>query len=240
VSDHVSEDLVALLRGELSPIPTRAVASHLHTCGECTSELIAVAVAHGSLVAAARAEAELAPQIPRSVPEASPASLIDAGAEQPPLRFRPRRYPHIRMLVAAAAAVLIVGGGTALGLTLSHPGSKAPVVALVTLAALETPSSAQGSAVVTAVGTTRDMSISTAGLPPPPANDFYEVWLLQPATNKMLPVGVLSPSGTGSYALSASVMGQFSAVDVSLQANNGNPAHSDTSVLRGLVHPQPT
>jgi hypothetical protein len=54
----------------------------------------------------------------------------------------------------------------------------------------------------------------------------------------MLPVGVLSPSGTGSYALSASVMGQFSAVDVSLQANNGNPAHSDTSVLRGLVQPE--
>jgi hypothetical protein len=79
------------------------------------------------------------------------------------------------------------------------------------------------------------MFITTSRLPKLAPNEFYEVWLLQPATNKMLPVGVLSPSGTGSYALTAQVMSQFSAVDVSLQANNGDPAHSSLSVLRGSV-----
>ena len=79
------------------------------------------------------------------------------------------------------------------------------------------------------------MSISTSGLPALPSDEFYEVWLLQPKTNKMLPVGVLAPSGTGSYGLSDPVMTDFTAVDVSLQANDGNPVHSLLTVLSGFV-----
>jgi len=61
------------------------------------------------------------------------------------------------------------------------------------------------------------------------------VWLLDPATLKMLPMGVLSPSGHGEYSVSATIMNGYSAVDVSLQANNGNPAHSQTSVMRAYL-----
>ena len=34
--------------------------------------------------------------------------------------------------------------------------------------------------------------------------------------------------------MGADVMAGYSAVDISLQANDGNPAHSTTSVLRGF------
>jgi hypothetical protein len=79
------------------------------------------------------------------------------------------------------------------------------------------------------------MHVVTAGLPPLAANHFYEVWLLQPRTNKMLALGVLSVTGTSTFTISRPLMSQFSAVDISLQDNNGRPEHSSTSVLRGQV-----
>jgi hypothetical protein len=100
---------------------------------------------------------------------------------------------------------------------------------------LDAPTQAAGAVTVRALGETREMLITTKRLPKLLPDQFYEVWLLQPATNKMLPVGVLPPSGSGSFELAAVVMSQFSAIDVSLQANNGDPAHSSRSVLRGLV-----
>jgi hypothetical protein len=51
----------------------------------------------------------------------------------------------------------------------------------------------------------------------------------------MMPMGTLPPSGQASYGVSASLMAGYSAVDISLQANNGNPAHSAVSVLRGSL-----
>jgi hypothetical protein len=47
-------------------------------------------------------------------------------------------------------------------------------------------------------------------------------------------MGVLAPSGDTTYRVEGDLAGGFSAVDISLQANNGNPAHSDQSVLRAV------
>jgi hypothetical protein len=88
---------------------------------------------------------------------------------------------------------------------------------------------------VFADGTTRSLTVETHRLPEPAPQRFYEVWLLDPATRKMLPMGVLSPSGRGNYSVSAGIMAGYSAVDVSLQANDGDPAHSETSVLRAQL-----
>ena len=81
-------------------------------------------------------------------------------------------------------------------------------------------------------GPARTLTLRTSGLPQPQPASFYEVWLFDPTTTKMLPMGVLPPSGTGAYAVRADIMAGYSAVDVSLQADNGDPAHSHTSVLR--------
>jgi anti-sigma-K factor RskA len=111
----------------------------------------------------------------------------------------------------------------------------APVSAVAALRHLDAPASASGSVIVHSMGTTQLMRITTGGLSRAPSNYFYEVWLLRPATNKMLSVGILPPSGVGSFELSSSLMSQYSAIDVSLQANDGNAAHSSQSVLRGPI-----
>jgi hypothetical protein len=79
------------------------------------------------------------------------------------------------------------------------------------------------------------MIVTTTGLPVLQANHFYEVWLLAPTTNKMLPLGVLSVTGRSTFTISRPLMSQFSAIDISLQDNDGRPQHSKTSVLRGTV-----
>jgi anti-sigma-K factor RskA len=79
------------------------------------------------------------------------------------------------------------------------------------------------------------MIVRTRDLAGLSSQKFYEVWLLDPATQKMLAVGVLPPSGNGDYEVTAGLMAGYSAVDVSLQSDDGNPAHSQTSVLRALL-----
>ena len=230
MSGHCDEELFALLSGELGRDETREVVAHLRECGQCTSELVSVAVAFGSLRAARRAQDALAPRV--SDVEV-PVTVTAAGAdEQPALQFRPRQG-H-RMLALVASIVVFVALATGIGLALSRH-STPPISAMASLHHLDAPRVATGEATVRTIGTTQQMDVATTGLPPAPANHYYEVWLLQPATNKMLPVGVLSPAGSSTYAVAGSIMAQYSAVDISLQANDGSTAHSSMSVLRGSV-----
>jgi anti-sigma-K factor RskA len=226
MTDHCSEELSALLSGELGREETYRVVAHLRECGECTGELVSVAVAHGSLRAARRAEESLSPD-----PDAR---VRETLRDQPPLRLsraRTHRWPY---LGAAAALLAVVAIG--LGLVLGHT-SRPPVYAVATLHHMDAPATATGRVTVRATSRVKEMGVVTTGLPALPANHYYEVWLLQPQTNKMLPVGLLPPSGQGTYAVSGAIMSQYSAVDISLQTNDGNPVHSKFSVLRGTVVP---
>ena len=100
---------------------------------------------------------------------------------------------------------------------------------------IKAPPGTSGTVAVYAQGSTRTLRVEALGLPEPTSHDFYEVWLLDPATQKMMAMGVLAPSGGGEYSVSANIMAGYSAVDISLQTNDGNPAHSQTSVLRAYL-----
>jgi hypothetical protein len=78
------------------------------------------------------------------------------------------------------------------------------------------------------------MTISTERLPAPGSGHFYYAWLLDPATQKMLPLGVVTPDGSTRFEVASELVGRYHAVDISLQDDDGNPAHSATSVLRAV------
>jgi anti-sigma-K factor RskA len=59
------------------------------------------------------------------------------------------------------------------------------------------------------------------------------VWLLDPDAGTVFAVGVLPPDGQARFTLPASVVGRYQAIDVSLEADDGDPAHSKRSLLRG-------
>lgn len=249
MTEHVEEDLLALLTGELDRATTAVVAGHLRNCEPCRARLVDSAVVHGSLRSISRAEAQLRvpeydlAQSAEANPGVSGVSDSQAQAQAPaPLSLSPTpsRHRHrasaVTAVAAVAAAVIIglVGLGWAVGRQ-SPTAPVPPVSAVASLRHLDAPAFATGVVIVRSIGSTRQMHIRIDGLGPAAPNHFYEVWLLRPATNKMLPVGILPPSGAASFEISSSLMSQYSAIDVSLQANDGDATHSSQSVLRGPI-----
>ncbi len=247
-SGHAPPDLVGLLAGEVARDGTVAIGRHLKVCPSCTEELIDLAVAHAALTSAARADRDLAlpPRVPSREHSAGGPSvwsepvLDPEAAALPPLTLpaqsdeAPRQPRRWGVIMAVAAGVVALGAlGAAVVAGDRSPGQ--PVVAQGSLQPLQAPSSATGTVTVLAGGATRHMIVRTRDLSTPSTDNFYEVWLFDPATQKMLPVGVLPPSGNGDYQVSAGLMAGYSAVDLSLQADDGNPAHSQTSVLRASL-----
>jgi anti-sigma-K factor RskA len=232
MTNHCEHELPLLLAGELDREATIETANHLRECDNCTRELIGISVAYGSINAARRIEREFGLDFV-GADKALLDSAVTVKMDQPPLRVNPRQSRRRNWEIAAAAVtVAVVGVGIGVGL---HRSTTPPVSAVATLHHLVAPATATGTVTVRLSGATEHMNVTTAGLPAAPNNKFYEVWLLQPETNKMLPVGLLSPTGQGTFSVAAPIMAQYSSVDISLQTNDGNPAHSTTSVLRGPV-----
>ncbi|MFZ0251729.1 MAG: anti-sigma factor [Acidimicrobiales bacterium] len=247
---HEQLDLIGLLAGKTDRDETIAMTRHLKVCPTCTEELIDVVLAHAALSSAARVNRTLA--LPPGAPSGDPSGARPAVSSGPgtpslppltlpmkrgkgPRATRAPRSPRRLAVVVTVAAALVGLGALGASVVASHRSTGQPVVAQGSLQALQAPPSATGTVTVLAEGATRHMIVLTRDLSSPSSNEFYEVWLLDPATQKMLPVGVLPPSGDGDYAVTAGLMAGYSAVDVSLQRDDGNPVHSRTSVLRASL-----
>jgi hypothetical protein len=207
---HVVDDLPALLSGELERAGLSRVVKHLDDCDACRRDLVDISAANAALRAVA----------PVLAVESSP--VAPATVKQIPRRRRPQ-------LVGLAAAVVVLAGIASVPLSLRHHRSGVRTVDLV---AVGPSSSAGGTVSMTPTKAAQDMLVNAVDLAAPPAGSFYEVWLFNPASGKMLPVGVLSVTGASHYQLADDLVASYTKVDVSLQQDNGNPAHSNTSVLR--------
>jgi anti-sigma-K factor RskA len=215
MADHPI-DLGGLLRGELSNAEVIRISAHLEECASCRGELAELAVGHSLLVAASRR---------LGVDVVEPVAL-------PALPYRPR--PRSRRWVMAAAAAAVVIGAVAAGIavrTANEPDAGSRPFATATLEPVE--GSATGVVLMAhGAASTTQMTIEADDLPALDGGRFYYAWLLDPGTNKMLPLGQIGPGDTASFTLADDLLASYSAVDVSLQEDNGNPAHSVTSVLR--------
>lgn len=231
MAEHVTDDLPALLSGELSREQTAGVVQHLRACDSCRLTLVGSAAANGALRLSARELAVMVPAQPG--PDVAP-RVPDPERTLPPLA-RPRgRRPSRRLLLAGAAALAMMAtaGGIA---TIREAPSPTSGTAAVQTAALTAIAGGSARGLVTMRGPSEraEMTISTEGLSAPAPGQFYEVWLLDPKTLKMVGIGVLAPDGRASFRVPAGLVTAYRAVDVSLQRDNGDPRHSSKSVLRG-------
>lgn len=161
-------------------------------------------------------------------PEAPPPLGPPPDLQPEPVPQRPRRSRVLLPLaglaaaaVATAAVVLPSGGsGTA---TSGH------VLALRPLG------STSGRATLTLIG---DKAVlRAAGMPPSGPHDFYEAWLADDR-GRMVSMGAfrVHADGTASVSMPVAVdVGQYDLVDVSLEPDDGDPAHSATSVMRARL-----
>ncbi len=220
-SDHVAEDIPALLSGELDLDATRVVTDHLRACPQCRGDLVEIAAGVSLLRRLDRLQGAAA---------TGPGVHAPADATRAPvsdLAPRRRRSRIAWMAAAAAALVLVVGGITSAFVVGS--GSRGPDARVALTPVSDTP--ARGSVSMRASGPTESMVVK-ASLPATPPDRYYEVWLLDRQSGKMLPVGVLAPDGNGEYRLDGSIVGRYNSVDISLQKDDGTTQHSADSVLR--------
>jgi hypothetical protein len=227
--EQIVGDLPALLRGELSRDRLAEVVDHLESCETCRLELVAAAEGHSAVTAAVRTLR----QEPATVPVPAPAPASEpAGADHlPPLARPRRRLPRWQQGLAAAAAAVALVAVVLIGFD-RGAGPERPAVPVQTARLAPVTGDGSGQVTMRTPGSSTYMTISTTGLGPAGPGHFYYAWLLDPRTNKMLPLGQVGTDGRATFEVDSKLVGSYHAVDVSLQSDNGNPGHSDTSVLR--------
>jgi predicted anti-sigma-YlaC factor YlaD len=233
MDDHPVDDLPALLFGELSPDKATAVGDHLAGCDACRRELAEMATASAALRNVARRApagavpgdaatlAALEAEMAADTPAGSPLAPVGAPAVA---TAAPRRR---RLAVGLGAVALLALLALAIVIADIRGGAGTPVD-LAPLAG----SSGTGSARIADEGRTEVVVVDTSGLAQH-SGSFYEVWLMDQASGRLIPLGLLAPDGRGRFSVPAGLADRYRTVDVSLEADDGNPAHSGRSVLRG-------
>ena len=177
---------------------------------------------------------------PQEPPPLAPPARRHHGEPAPLPWWRRATAPTLRLspvVGAAAAAVLIVAGAGASALLGADGGSGSAGSPAATLALArfgEGPAGAGGRAFVTAHRGQRQVQVVGHGLAPNRGRTFYEVWMLRDATH-LISVGTFRVGADGRVRVTLPVSvdpGEYPIMDVSLEPDDGNPAHSHRSVLR--------
>ncbi|MCR2784548.1 MULTISPECIES: anti-sigma factor [unclassified Microbacterium] len=260
---HLDPELAALIAmGETDAADAQQL-DHLAQCPECADEVAAFAAAAGAARGALAAQPLLAPP-PRvwqaisaevgftgSAPvaaSASPADHLDDAPALAPLAATPagpragahrvargsrRRRFTLAIALAGTVAVAAVVAGVWVA---QDAGIQSPtIVAEATLDAFPDHEGAQGEALLedvdgrTQVVVTLDASV--------PDDGHREVWLIAADGSDLVSLGVLDGS-EGTFEVPAGVdLDRFTLVDVSQEADDGDPAHSGDSIVRGALEP---
>jgi hypothetical protein len=94
-----------------------------------------------------------------------------------------------------------------------------------------------GRAQLTLNGAGTEAELRAAGLPPSGTHDYYEAWLADDR-GRMVSMGTFRVGADGRADVHMEVavdVSRYALVDVSLEPDDGNPAHSDRSVLRARL-----
>jgi len=257
---HLDPDVAALIAMGDTDAATPEDVDHLAGCAECADEVAAFAAAAGaarvamasgplltppprvwdaisaevnSTVADASAQASASASTPPVVtppahPAAGPTRVVE-GSHRARRSGRRRRMPLTLALVGALAVVAVVAGVW----IVRDAGMQPTVVAEATLDPFPDHQGAQGEALLedvdgrTQVVVTLDATVPDEG--------HREVWLIAEDGSDLVSLGVLD-GDTGTFDVPDGVdLTRFRLVDVSQEADDGDPAHSGDSIVRGAL-----
>jgi len=181
---------------------------------------------------------ELARALPRVSPPAELYAQIERtlGLPTPPQEsaHRSRRFTRARLgLVGLAAAAAGAAAAITLAVTQSHGLGAA--AARATLAGPRQAGSLSGQAWLyrpdQAGG---ELRLELDGVPSPPSGEHYEVWVLPVGSQVMTAVGSFTPaSGQVGLLLPLPAPARYSAVEISIQADNGPACRAPTTLASG-------
>lgn len=226
---HLDDDeLIALATGDIDP--AGSAAEHLSTCARCRDEMASYSAAAALTATALAWDGEAAEPGPERVWAGISDTLGLSGSARPAQHRVRSRWPKA---LAAASAAVILSVGVALGVTQPWDSgdSGRTTVSTADLKPVSG-SGSRGTAEVVEQGDRNDLSVQADRLPL--RQGYYEVWLLDPASGKMVSMGNLGDDGTGDFPMPPGLdLRRYHVVDLSAEQYDGNPAHSADSVLRG-------
>jgi len=197
---------------------------HLAQCARCRNELETLR----DVTARARrsGRSEPLPYPPEGVWDNVVRELTASGElGLQPVRSASRWQPW------ALAAALVFAAVLAAAALLPLTGSE--VVATATLEALADVAPARAELVTEDEG--RTLIIEEIDLPA--TDGYYELWLLTPEGDGLISLGPVGPRVTVEVPPAIDT-DRFSVVDISREPQDGDPAHSTDSVLRGALEPE--
>jgi anti-sigma factor RsiW len=244
---HLDDEVLALLAlGERPGTPDEVAEAerHLASCARCSSEVDEL----GAVVRTARtvtpddALVDAPPHVWENVVRELGGTAEQASAPAPAdvvdLSEKRRSRGRLLPILAAACVGAVVGGiGVAVvtSSSSSDAGTQQQVLASTVLDPLNN-SGAQGTVEVLQTSSGPVVSVDVSGLKKAD-NGFYEVWLLDKEAQKLIALGTLDAGDKGTFVMPPGVsMNDFPVVDVSLEPNDGNPAHSKNSLVRGVLN----
>jgi anti-sigma-K factor RskA len=225
MSDRLSDYLL----GELEPGERAAFEAELREDPALRAEAERLSPVVARLLGLDRSAWEPPPALPPlpELPEAGPARAHRTRWWQRPLALRP--------LPVAALATVLLALGVAVGLLLADGEKQGEVSAgpVVSLAPVE-PGEAGAEGTATLASSGDRATVRLRGLPPSEDGQFYELWLLN-TVDDMVALGSFSVPDSGAIDVTVPLpgdAGRFSALDLSVEPDDGDPAHSTVSVLR--------
>jgi anti-sigma-K factor RskA len=230
---HLSADRLAALATDPTVEPEPSEVEHLSRCRACHDDVT-------ELGALAHDVREVQPSTLRAPHPDVWAAISQEVQPAAPVGWRRRWLP----VAVAAAAGLVVGIAGTLGVQAlgpdggdgGGPGGGTSVVASVDLSALPG-ESGEGTAELVRAQDSLMLRVHAA-LQPSPTDDYHEVWLINADGRRMYSLGVLPSSGDADYWLPTPLDGRldgYSTVDISLEPDDGDTAHSRHSLVRGTL-----
>ncbi|PXA70044.1 anti-sigma factor [Cryobacterium arcticum] len=253
---HLDRDtlaLVALAELDLSP----AEREHLQSCPACTGELDALRrtvligrtagsvdlvkpadAVWGRIHAALGLSDAVAAPPRRGVDTSVDAAVVDesaAGMVRPPASVV--ELPRRRRWLPVAAAACLVGVLGGIGATVWWQAARAPeplpVIAEAQLDALPGWTASGRAYLEEDADGRREVVVDVDG--GADAGGLREVWLLTADATGLVSVGLLD-GATGRFSIPAGIdLAEYPVVDVSAEPDDGNPAHSGDSIVRGTL-----
>ncbi len=252
MTTHLDEELLAQWAFEQVE-PDAEAGVHLQTCDLCSAQLVELrqlVVATHDLPRLESPPAEVWQRVAAELglpAESAPSSPDHRGAGGVPgdvaapgsadvgsgrhIGRSVRRFTR-RAVVLAASIAVVAGIGIGVGGTLLLGSDDEPAPqAVVQLAPLAGKS---GSGTAGLVQGGQQLKVSASGLTS--TGGYYEVWLINEDGKRMVSLGVLAAGHDGTFQLPGDLPAQgYRIVDVSLEPDDGNPAHSLDSVIRGTL-----
>lgn len=165
---------------------------------------------------------------------ASGADAAASGSSAPVVismddRRRPRPF-----LFAAAAAVLLVVAAVGAILATRAPARTERQLARAELEQLEPLGSTRATARLVEENGTTHLRIDASDMAPAPAGSKYELWLIDRGVTDPRSLGTIT--GTEDVVVPSSIdPDEYAIVDISLEPDDGDHAHSGHSLMRGTL-----